>query len=434
MQVRFLRFPTAATFRQAGEIYLQGAMLMTYKRASGRRAMPASDVGSSDALGGRDAAAGPQDLTSRRDTIEALDRDDLFYRRAVRAAEVDQSTSVRLRPAAAAAPGELLFAACLATTVGTTAIVDDEQKPADAGQARKTPRTTRCNCPSGDGAEPAAPRCAGRTAGSPNRSCPKTTGSDRPLSGTEAGRVRPVSVQPDGPGPRYANIDPIEDFVTEHPAGTLRVFRHRPDADAPQPGHSGADGRRLQVRRVERDGRLLPGAPVARPHLGRGLSAAAPDSARADARRRLLAVERREGRLAAARSDARWRGPDEQSTYLALAGPRALDWLDSVWSNYVVDSKSSASARPFTDRSRQACEAAWRAGDRPRTMASDVRLVGGRACTWIARRRGLLVARWPRPWRCGCRRCGRVAWLAVADGRRLGGAGGRASPRPAVPP
>ena len=117
---------------------------------------------------------------------------------------------------------------------------------------------------------------------------------------------------------------------------TLRVLCHGPGPDAPQPGNTVAGRVGLSLRRVARGPAMLPGPPVARARLGRGLPRPTIRS-----RRRCGGASRFAGCMAAGCDWIRRRRPK-----WAPRPPRRTMWgawqgrwhgLQRYWDKYIVD-------------------------------------------------------------------------------------------------
>ena len=330
----------------AGDIYLQGAILMTYDRGQWQTGLPSWNRNTE--LLERADPSPPRDLVVQDITIEALDHNELFY----------VAPFVSLKPTI-----------YLSFNHALQRLLRREEDCARGGAIQ-----TRNDRHPGGVQKPLTPRYR---LDSTKQALQFPTVDDAPAlpnlvklaqrwidqSGLPAkdrlGRARYLERQLAMSGqfqyrlvgqPRDPKLDPIEDFVTKHPAGHCEYFATALDAHAPQPGDSRADGGRLQVRRMESRGRLLPSSPVTRPHLGRGVSPARPDSARPDARRKLLALEAQR-RLVAARSHSR----RQQAPNGNPVGYRryTIRWIGSIGPGRITcwSWMPSVNARPSMGRS-----------------------------------------------------------------------------------
>ena len=334
--------------------------------------MPALEAGSHAAADATDRLP-RTGLVRQEITIEGLDRDELFFVAPFVALKANSDINRRSRPAAADAlrlrPREHVSYYVL----GTTAIVDGVQQPLTP--ARTTDATAECpGMPKSTAPTPCRTSWRWPTAGSTNPACPRkiALGRARYLE-RQLAALGAVPVQPGRPAPRSEHRS---DRRLRHQASarTLRILRHRPDAHAPQPGHSGADGGRLQVRR---DGTTW-AASI------RSASCTPTPGSRPICRPSQLPAELMHGRDYWPWSDrcGGWLRLDPTpggagapaAIELARAGPRTRRTGSiSAWSNYVVELDCRASARRHlsADRRRLRRRAA---GSRPMPgVAGDVR-------------------------------------------------------------
>ena len=213
-----------------------------------------------------------------------------------------------------------------------------------------------------------------------------------PLPGAEAGRFGPISVQSGRPGPR-SQSRPDRGLSHQTSAGHCEYFATALTLMLRSQGIPA----RLVVgykcdQRLEQRGRILPGPPVARPHLGRGLSAARSNSRRVEARRGYWAWSETGGWLrldptpaAAQDMTADWFTPLRQG----------LDWLDFAWSNYVVELDCTAAARRHLPADRRLLQKAWQEATDPQRWRA--RFNPGRVALHLDRLRGEARAGcWPR--------------------------------------
>ncbi len=98
----------------------------------------------------------------------------------------------------------------------------------------------------------------------------------RPLVRETVLRFRPVPLQLARRGSRHFDGFHRRLRFQSSPR-TLRVLCHGPGLDAPQPGNTSAGRIGLSLRRMARGPTMLPGPPVARARLGRGVSQRGPD-------------------------------------------------------------------------------------------------------------------------------------------------------------
>ena len=139
--------------------------------------------------------------------------------------------------------------------------------PADSGEPGG-PRRPTCKCPAIAASAPADG--PGRALAAGKRPAAAQTLRSRPLVRAATFQFRPVPLHPARPGARHVDRRHRRLRFQQSPR-TLRVLCHGPGPDAPQPGNTVAGRVGLSLRRVARGPAMLPGPPVARARLGRGL-------------------------------------------------------------------------------------------------------------------------------------------------------------------
>ncbi len=277
LRVRFYRPDSDVSEFVNGEIYLQGGILTDY--GHGRWQPPPRFTGA--AMHAEQLPLRAR-LVQEKITIEGMDRDDLFFVPPLVVVKTDLDIFVdnpheRMRRSSDRRKEKFLY------EVATTAIVDGNQMPL-VPELWERP----------DDESPES-RLIGHTQDLPKlaelaRRWFAESGllpTDRLGRGTLPGaatcHLGTLRLQPGGSDAR-SGPRPDRGLPHPEPVGKLRVLRHGADPHAPQPGNPGADGGRLQDLRMELDGGILPGPPVARPHLGASLPSPPANSARTQAR------------------------------------------------------------------------------------------------------------------------------------------------------
>lgn len=216
MRVQFIDASGKDPLPGHGPIYLQGAVLMDYDRGQWQTGSPSTDVGTQPFQ--PDRAAPRTGVVRQKTIVEGLDRDELFFVAPYIALQPDIDILVdyaRQRLLRQPYRRQRRFDYVL----GTTAIVDGMQKPLTPSLWSDSIRNARAL---------------------PSESLPNLVRLARQWidqSGLpeddRAGRARYLERQLSGSGQfRYSltgqernpAIDPIEDFVTEHPQGHCEYF------------------------------------------------------------------------------------------------------------------------------------------------------------------------------------------------------------------
>ena len=186
-------------------------------------------------------------------------------------------------------------------------------------------------------------------------------------------------------------------FRVEQPQRPLRVLCHRAGLDAPQPGNSVASDTGLSLRRMGPARPVLPGSPVARPRLGRGLSRSgagpAPRSAAPIRGDGLTAVgcgwtERRPTSLGTTAANSTTLGAWEARFHA----------IQHYWERYIADMDNEKQQESVYEPVRRAMRETHRPAFQLEHMAGDVRRRVGtpwpeccEAVSWESCRRGLLL-------------------------------------------
>ncbi len=354
MRVRLLDSSHHDISTRPGEIYLQGAILMTYERGQWQTGMPVWDARVQMLSG---AATLPnRDLVIQEITIEPLDRDELFYIApfvALRSTEDIAFDYTRQRLLRA----EQLCGREFGYRLGTTAIVGGVQKPLTPSGPKVSTRSAR-QLPGGDGATslPHLVELARRWIAESKLPEDDRLGRARYLERKLAmsGQFQYSLVGQE----RNGDIDPIEDFVTEHPRGHCEYF---------------ATALTLMLRSQNIPARMIVGYKCDEWNAPGGYYQVRQLHAHTWVEAYLRPHQippalthgddywhwREEGGWLRLDPTPAGAGPDKQST---LLGPlrRGLDWLDSGWSNYVVEldfqRQRDAIYQPIT----RALQTAWR--------------------------------------------------------------------------
>ena len=152
--------------------------------------------------------------------------------------------------------------------VRTSGLVDGHQAPLIPASRDVSPIALSANARRPLAAAPADGPCRAMAAG--KRPAHGQALRNRPLVRAAALQFRAVPVHAARTGARHVDRCHRR-FRIEPSSRTLRVLCHGPGHDAPQPGNTVAGGVGLSLRRVARGPAMLPGPPVARARLGRGL-------------------------------------------------------------------------------------------------------------------------------------------------------------------
>ena len=220
MRVRFFDYYTGAPQPVHGEIYLQGALLMTYDQGEWRTGTLAMDAGSQSLIG---ASRLPETGLVRQDIdIEGLDRDELFFVAPFIAIQSDPEIWIELGKQRLTRAG-YRQARRSSYSLGTTAIVNEVQQPlTPAKGADFTPDVLAIPKVKGGDALPnlvALARCWMAESGLAKED---RLGRARYLErqfGVSGGFQYSLVGQARDP-----HIDPIEDFVTKHPLGHCEYY------------------------------------------------------------------------------------------------------------------------------------------------------------------------------------------------------------------
>jgi protein-glutamine gamma-glutamyltransferase len=220
MQVRFSDYYTGAPQPVHGEIYLQGALLMTYDRGTWRPGTPSTDVGIQSLA---PASRLPKSGLVRQDIeIDGLDRDELFYVAPYIAINSNSEITIDLASQRLTRP-DYRRARRFSYILATTAIVNEVQQPLTPVKPNES-ASNALAMPKVKGVEglPKLVALAERW----------TIESGLPKQDV-LGRARYLERQFAVSGlfqyslvgqARNQSIDPIEDFLTEHPQGHCEYY------------------------------------------------------------------------------------------------------------------------------------------------------------------------------------------------------------------
>jgi protein-glutamine gamma-glutamyltransferase len=220
MRVQFFDQLHDAPRPVGGEIYLQGALLMTYDHGAWRAGTPSMEIGSLALARARQLPE--TGLVRQEIDIEGLDRDELFFVAPYIALKSDPEISIDLASQRLTRP-YYRRARRFSYTLGTTAIVNDEQLPlAPAVWGDSVRNALAMPEAKGAGALPNLVALAQRWMTESGLPKEDTVRRARYLERqfSVSGRFQYSLVGQ----ARDSNIDPIEDFVTKHPEGHCEYF------------------------------------------------------------------------------------------------------------------------------------------------------------------------------------------------------------------
>lgn len=332
-----------------GDVYLQGAVLMKYRRGQWETGQPSVEPGIKTLM--RERLPPRREIMRQEANIEGLDRNELFF--------VAPFFGLFSNPNVEFDCGkQRLYRAGYCRSrrfpyvLGTTAIVDGRQKPLVPANANDRTRDT-LQLPKGKDALPHLTALAKQWIDQSKIPATDPVGRARCLERKLAMSSRfrySLTGQPRDP-----DLDPIEDFVTKHPAGHCEYF---------------ATALVLMLRSQEMRARMISGYKIGRDDwnaMGRYYQV-----------RQLHAHTWVEVRLPRRHlppdlmhAKAFWNdwraggwlrldptpagAAEERATWLAPVR-RRFDWLESAWSNYVVEldcqRQRDAIYRPIADTAR----------------------------------------------------------------------------------
>ena len=221
MRVRFYRYPSDSPQPVRGEIYLRGAVMTVYNRGQWQIGTPSTELGSHQLHRSRRTPA--SGVVQQKIAIESLDRSELFYvapylplERSNMHIEVDL-VQQRLRRQAYLCRRRFEY------SLGTTAIVDGQQRPLIPATGKDL--TTDClQLPAGEdsAALPTLVTLAKRWVAESGLAADDVLGRARCLE-------RKLALSPQfqyslAGQDRDPDVDPIEDFLTKHPRGHCEYF------------------------------------------------------------------------------------------------------------------------------------------------------------------------------------------------------------------
>jgi hypothetical protein len=219
MRVWFTRYPVNTSYHVHGEIYLNGAFLMNYQHGQWEAGQVAAALGSS--LLHPDGRPLPPGLVRQKVTIEALDHSELFYvapyvpLEANPYVSVDHAQQRLLRD-------DYLSLRQFEYALGTTAIVNGVQSPLAPAGGNDLIRGA-LGMPGGRGTDSLpnlvtlARRWVAESGLPPQDRIGRAHYLEQKLT---AGRYQYSLTGPK----RNSQLDPIEDFLTEHPQGHCEYF------------------------------------------------------------------------------------------------------------------------------------------------------------------------------------------------------------------
>lgn len=350
LRIRFRRTPDETPRPLQGDVYLQGAVLMRYSRGQWETGQPSVELGNKLLVRERPQPRCP--IMRQEISIEGLDRKELFF--------VAPFFGITNNPDVEFDCGRQRLCRSgycrwrrFPYVLGTTAIVDGEQSPyVPASESDRTYDTRQL--PQGKDALPRLTALAQRWIDESKIPDSDPLGQVRCLERKLAmsGQFRySLTGQPRDP-----DLDPIEDFVTKHPAGHCEYF---------------ATALTLMLRSQKFSARMISGYKIGRDDWNamggyyqvRQLHAHTWVEVRMWKRR--LPLDKLHGRTywnnwkngGWLRLDPTPAGAvaEERTTWLTPV-QRRFDWLESAWSNYVVEldcqRQREAVYKPIADMAR----------------------------------------------------------------------------------
>jgi len=221
MRVRFRGYPDDAPQPVHGEIYLRGAVMMTYERGRWLAGAATSELGIESLVRARPR---PQlGITRQNITIEGLNRNELFYVAPYVALESNPSITIDC-PRQRLLRADYLRSRRFEYSLGTTAIVGEKQSPLAPSSQSDLRHNVALAMPPGEnrGGLPNLAKLAERWVAESGLPEEDRIGRARYLEGQFAASGR-FQYSLTGQA-RDTTIDPIEDFVTQHPRGHCEYF------------------------------------------------------------------------------------------------------------------------------------------------------------------------------------------------------------------
>ena len=223
MRVQFYRESDRAPQPINGPIYLQGAVMMLYDQGQWRMGHPTDDIGI-QTFQRPDKLPPPAELVRQKTTIENLELDELFFVAPYVPLEENLGVEIDCARERLCRAAAYQRARRLAYTLGTTAIVNGEQSPLVPAGPKGLTNDASAMPRGGDGSNALPNLVALAKRWIEESGLPE---SDR------LGRARCLEQKLAASGQfqysltgqdRDPNLDPIEDFVAKHPVGHCEYF------------------------------------------------------------------------------------------------------------------------------------------------------------------------------------------------------------------